>query len=102
MQERSLAYQLQDLVCSKCGEMKADSTSLYCSCSGAWTCVQSAKSCQDALLPYLNASKFHGFKWLHETVQWAIQIAEAPAETIKAKRAGAIEVGDEEEEATVY
>lgn len=30
VQERTLAFQLQDLVCSKCGEMKADQTSQYC------------------------------------------------------------------------
>jgi DNA polymerase epsilon subunit 1 len=35
LQRRSLAYQLQDLVCGKCGEVKADNTQLICStCSG--------------------------------------------------------------------
>jgi len=68
VQERSMAYQVQDLVCAKCGQMKASNLDEYCACSGAWKCEESPGDFRDAMLPYMNVAEYYGLSWLKETV----------------------------------
>jgi len=44
VKRRSMAYQLQDLVCSKCRMVKMDNMSRMCTCSGLYSLTQKTSS----------------------------------------------------------
>ena len=72
--QRSMAFQVQDLVCKKCGQMKASNLDEYCSCSGAWKCEETAEEFRESMQPFLNVSEFYGFDWLNETVRRVLSV----------------------------
>jgi len=67
VQNRILAYQIQDLRCDKCRQIKADNLSDICSnCSGKFiTTIQSEKFRKDLKI-FLNIAKYYKFTWLAE------------------------------------
>ncbi|KAF2077511.1 hypothetical protein CYY_001210 [Polysphondylium violaceum] len=66
---RSLSYQLQDLKCSKCNNIKSDNLSEICSlCSGSWLCVDSKEKFSHDLNIFRCVAKYYNFDWLLETV----------------------------------
>jgi len=72
-QQRATRYQLQDLRCTKCKMIKADNMSAQCSCSGEYTCTESAEELQDSLQTLHRISKYHEFAWLEEVCEWLLK-----------------------------
>lgn len=71
LQNSSMAFQLQDLACEKCGEVKGDNLGMYCSCSSKFRNAQeSMESYQKRLRVFKNVADFHEFEWLKDTVEW--------------------------------
>eukprot|EP01132_Coremiostelium_polycephalum_P007732 gene7732-9508_t len=70
IQRKSLTYQLQDVKCSKCGNIKADTLSEICStCSGQWQCNESNDIFSKDLTVFQSIAKNYKFNWLLETVE---------------------------------
>lgn len=71
LQRKSLAYQLQDLVCSKCEQIKEDNNSLYCkSCSGQFFLTIKKTNMDKFVKQLLRIADLHDFDWLKETASW--------------------------------
>ncbi|KAN0014469.1 hypothetical protein ACTFIU_000787 [Dictyostelium citrinum] len=69
IQRRSLSYQLQDLRCTKCNDVKSDNLGDICSqCSGQWECTQSNNLFSKDLIIFKSIAEYHNFEWLGETV----------------------------------
>lgn len=69
VQRASAAYQLQDLVCTKCHAVKPDNLSRYCVCSGNYECEQSRSSFLGTLQPFANVAQYYKLEWLQETIE---------------------------------
>lgn len=68
VKRRSIAYQIQDLVCAKCHKVKMSNMSQHCPCSGKFVTEVSAEKFQQSVRAFYNIAQFHGFSWLEETV----------------------------------
>jgi len=69
--KRSLCYQLQDLICEKCKQVKQENMNDICpNCSGSYVCKLGppSKFCQ-SLQVFRNIATFHEFKWLEEVTE---------------------------------
>lgn len=63
-------YIRQDVKCKKCGHIKRDTLSTYCSCSGEWVNKEMEGKELRALLSIVKTKAvFHGLKWLQETLE---------------------------------
>jgi DNA polymerase epsilon subunit 1 len=70
VQRRSHAYQLQDLQCVSCRQVKTDSLSSICpKCAGAFSTRQPAAGLREALAIFRNVAQHHDMPWLLETVE---------------------------------
>ena len=58
-------YVQQDVKCQKCGQIKRDTLSRYCSCSGQ----VDRQALMDQLSIVKSKAIFHGMKWLQETLE---------------------------------
>lgn len=58
------AYQVQDLVCSKCRRDKADNMREHCTCSGKWVARIDRASLVHKVKVYLKVSEFYNFRLL--------------------------------------
>ncbi len=67
--QKSAAYQVQDLVCVNCNQVKQTNINLSCNCSGVFTTRYSAKVTERSLRALQLIAEYHDFKWLKETVQ---------------------------------
>lgn len=64
------AYVQQDLKCQKCGQIKRDILSRYCSCSGSWVNKDvDATKLREQLAIVKSKAVFHGMKWLQESLE---------------------------------
>lgn len=69
VQRRCLAYQLQDLQCDKCRQVKVHNLSSICpKCAGSFVCRQPATALRDALKVFRNIAEHQQMPWLLETV----------------------------------
>jgi len=66
---RIVAFQVQDLVCTKCNAVRADNTSEACSvCSGTWTLLTSPAAFKHGLAPFSAVAEYFDMDWLKATV----------------------------------
>eukprot|EP01111_Echinosteliopsis_oligospora_P019288 TRINITY_DN9263_c0_g1_i1.p1 TRINITY_DN9263_c0_g1~~TRINITY_DN9263_c0_g1_i1.p1 ORF type:complete len:245 (+),score=36.77 TRINITY_DN9263_c0_g1_i1:68-736(+) len=73
VQKKSLSYQLQDLVCSKCRSVKAENMGNMCAkCSGNWICKDSSDHFKRSLYVFQNVANYHKFHWLLEVVKTSL------------------------------
>jgi DNA polymerase epsilon subunit 1 len=71
---RVAAFQTQDVRCQKCGDVQAANLNAICaSCSGALAAKETSQAFKSKLMVFLNIAKFHGFAWLEDTVEFALQ-----------------------------
>eukprot|EP00742_Colponemidia_sp_Colp-10_P004977 GILJ01005318.1.p1 GENE.GILJ01005318.1~~GILJ01005318.1.p1 ORF type:complete len:1434 (+),score=252.77 GILJ01005318.1:629-4303(+) len=70
---RSLAYQMQDLKCTKCRQVKAEKMTQYCYCSGKYVLRESEKSLRTFAQTFESIAKYHDMPWLEETVKWILR-----------------------------
>ena len=71
LKRKSLAYQLQDIVCEKCSMIKEDNTGLYCkNCSGKFISCLSLDEIQLFINKFQQIGETHNFQWLLEISTW--------------------------------
>eukprot|EP00497_Spongosphaera_streptacantha_P002185 TRINITY_DN2795_c0_g1_i1.p1 TRINITY_DN2795_c0_g1~~TRINITY_DN2795_c0_g1_i1.p1 ORF type:complete len:234 (-),score=31.68 TRINITY_DN2795_c0_g1_i1:100-801(-) len=72
---RHMAYQVQDLKCTRCGLVKACLMSEYCECSGSWkNTIEPDDFCKE-IRTFVNIAKYHQFEFLLEATSWIARIA---------------------------
>lgn len=68
--QKVVHYVQQDVKCQKCGQIKRDMLSRYCSCSGKWVNKEvDRQELMDQLSIVKAKAVFHGMKWLQETLE---------------------------------
>lgn len=72
-EKSSMAYQLQDLACSKCHQVKGDYMSEYCPCSGRFVNQESPAAFRERMLPFRNIARAYEFEWLGDTMSTIMQ-----------------------------
>ncbi|KAK9473977.1 TCP-1/cpn60 chaperonin family-domain-containing protein [Dipodascopsis tothii] len=63
------AYQVQDLHCSRCKQVRGDNLSAHCGCSGAWALTVRADDLRKKLATYAHVSKFFSLRMLASFVE---------------------------------
>ena len=72
---RLLAWQLQDVKCSKCKMVKAENIRGHCECSGQYTTQLSRSEFVRRMKVFANIARFHRMEMLSEVVNWVISCA---------------------------
>ncbi|CAI5468276.1 unnamed protein product [Closterium sp. Yama58-4] len=80
MRHRVRSYQLQDLVCNKCRQVKSSRAALHCTCAGTFRCSQQAEQLREGLLVLHSVASTHGFPLLLECLQWVLPLCRATGE----------------------
>ena len=70
---RAVAYQMQDLVCTRCRLVKAENMAEFCTCSGAFRTRESADEFARSFRIFRNIAQIYRFPWLEETVRFTLQ-----------------------------
>ncbi|GBG71097.1 hypothetical protein CBR_g8396 [Chara braunii] len=74
VRQRARLYQLQDLKCQRCRQVKADRLAEQCKCAGPFCCTESPLEFRQRLRVFLNIARYHGFILLQEAVEWLLEI----------------------------
>ncbi|GJP47493.1 hypothetical protein CLOM_g6680 [Closterium sp. NIES-68] len=80
MRHRVRSYQLQDLVCTKCKQVKSSRAAQHCMCAGTFRCSQQAGELRERLLVLHSVASTHGFPLLLECLQWLLPLCRATGE----------------------
>jgi DNA polymerase epsilon subunit 1 len=64
-----VAWQTQDLKCSKCGGLKISEFMEHCSCSGSWKETMNRGEIEKKLRVLGSVAKFHELKLLENVVE---------------------------------
>ncbi|KAH7426493.1 hypothetical protein KP509_10G003400 [Ceratopteris richardii] len=73
VRQRERLYHLQDLVCSKCRQIKASHLAEQCACAGAFRCSETFATFQDRMRVFMNIAVYHEFELLKEIVTWILE-----------------------------
>lgn len=69
VRRRALAFQLQDVQCAKCRQVKVKNLAPYCGkCAGPFALRIGRESVDEALRTFANIAQYHSMDWLAETV----------------------------------
>ncbi|KAH8693014.1 DNA polymerase epsilon catalytic subunit A [Talaromyces proteolyticus] len=68
-----VAWQAQDLKCSKCSSLKVSALMEHCSCSGEWTTTMDKAGIVKKLRVMVSAAKFHDLKLLEGVAEDVLQ-----------------------------
>lgn len=72
LQEKVLGYQVQDLVCTKCKEIKSENAVRRCKECSSLECANreiSQKQMLEVVSTFRTISKLHSMEWLAEVVE---------------------------------
>lgn len=69
-----MTYNLQDLKCVRCKEIKRENLSLYCPCSGQFESLIQASDIESMLKTFLNVAENHKMNLLQEIVNNNLEI----------------------------
>jgi hypothetical protein len=75
VRQRERLFHLQDLVCSKCCQVKASHLAEQCSCAGAFKCTDNATDFLERMRVFHNIAIYHGFNLLQEVVSWVLELS---------------------------
>ena len=67
---RAKAYQLQDLRCVRCRNVKATHVASMCECGGSFELIMSAEALRQWTCIFERIGEFHGFELLRQTASW--------------------------------
>jgi DNA polymerase epsilon subunit 1 len=70
VEHRSLAYQTQDLACSKCRRVRSSQTARHCECSSAYANTVPAAVFAASLISFRRIAEECRMGWLGETLGW--------------------------------
>lgn len=71
---KMMSYNLQDLKCVRCNEIKRENLTLYCPCSGQFESLISAKDADTLLSIFLRVAETHDMILLQEMIQSNLEI----------------------------
>lgn len=69
-----MSYILQDLRCVRCGEIKRENLSEFCTCAGDFEPLISGKEIESLLKTFKKVSEYHKMHLLRETVEQTFSI----------------------------
>ncbi|TPX34056.1 DNA-directed DNA polymerase [Synchytrium microbalum] len=72
VQRRLTFWQLQDLKCTKCRQIKGSNMRRYCACSGEFVTVYSKEDFRRRMHVFSNIAKFHRMDFLDNVVTWCM------------------------------
>jgi len=67
------AYQLQDLKCVKCQQIKVGHVAGSCKCAGKFVVTQDPAAMARWLRIFQSIARWHSFELLDDTVSWLLQ-----------------------------
>ena len=73
VQRRSMAFQVQDLYCSKCKGEKDSKLFDLCACAGRFVNGESPQKFRRSMRVFQNVARHHNLEWLHDTVQFVLE-----------------------------
>ncbi|XP_020214340.1 DNA polymerase epsilon catalytic subunit A isoform X3 [Cajanus cajan] len=71
--QRERLYQVQDLLCNKCNQVKAAHLSEQCACAGSFRCKEDAKEFREKMQILFNIAFCQKFQLLEEFVSWSLE-----------------------------
>ncbi|CAA0372322.1 unnamed protein product [Arabidopsis thaliana] len=72
VRQRERMYQLQDLVCNRCNQVKAAHLTEQCECSGSFRCKESGSDFHKRIEIFLDIAKRQKFRLLEECISWIL------------------------------
>ncbi|CAL9234448.1 unnamed protein product [Arabidopsis halleri] len=72
VRQRERMYQLQDLVCNRCNQVKAAHLTEQCECSGSFRCKESGSDFHKRMEIFLDIAKRQKFRLLEECISWIL------------------------------
>ncbi|CAA7036272.1 unnamed protein product [Microthlaspi erraticum] len=73
VRQRERMYHMQDLVCSRCNQVKAAHLTEQCECAGSFRCKESGPEFLKRMEIFLDIAKRQKFKLLEECTSWILQ-----------------------------
>jgi len=73
VRQRAHTFQLQDLSCVKCKQVKRGHAAAQCQCAGDFAAAQAPGSMRQGLRVFSNIAQWHGFEMLQESVDWLLE-----------------------------
>ncbi|CAH2294918.1 DNA polymerase epsilon catalytic subunit A [Pelobates cultripes] len=73
LQEKLMAFTLQDLVCTKCKGIKEENMPVYCNCAGDFSLTISVKAFTEQVDTFRNIAQHYNMPHLLETIVWLMQ-----------------------------
>ena len=70
IQRRTVSYQLQDLRCARCKQIKSDNLRVNCECSGEYQPFESKQELLRRLQVTGNVAEFHELDTLAGVIEW--------------------------------
>lgn len=70
-----MSYNLQDLKCVRCQEIKRENLSTYCPCSGQFEFLISASDTESLLKTFLKVAQNHNMVLLQEIVNSSLEVS---------------------------
>ncbi|KAL3518505.1 hypothetical protein ACH5RR_021094 [Cinchona calisaya] len=74
VRQRERMYNLQDLVCLKCNQVKAAHLAEHCSCAGSFGCREDSSEFRNKMQVFLNIAQDQRFQLLQECTSWILEI----------------------------
>lgn len=74
VRQRERLYHVQDLVCSKCRQVKSSHLTEQCSCAGSFLCKDDPRGFLGKMRVFLNIAVYHQFQLLRECISWVLEI----------------------------
>lgn len=73
LMQQLASYQLSDLKCSRCQQVKSNNLALHCHCSGRFQTVDSRTDLLKKLRTISSVAEYYSFQALHEAVEWVTE-----------------------------
>ncbi|RZB74984.1 DNA polymerase epsilon catalytic subunit A-like [Glycine soja] len=74
VRQRERLYHLQDLVCTRCHQVKAAHLAEQCACAGSFRCKEDASEFREKMQIFLNIASRQKFQLLQECTSWILEL----------------------------
>lgn len=73
VQRKIMTYNLQDLTCIRCKQVKRDNIAEYCSCAGSFDTLINPNEMKQLFVTFKDIATKHNMELLLETVEWNLK-----------------------------
>ncbi|XP_020536143.1 DNA polymerase epsilon catalytic subunit A isoform X2 [Jatropha curcas] len=74
VRQRERLYHLQDLVCTRCNQVKAAHLAEQCACAGSYRCKEDVSEFRRKMQIFLNVAIHQKFQLLQECTSWILEV----------------------------